>query len=90
MADEKVYVTKDLYEAAALVSVGIRETGIDIQKEGSDARQIGYFRFAPSEKLDAALTDYASGKLLVEPRLYSANVKRLKSSVSTSFRAPRS
>ena len=89
MRPSEEYVTRDLHLAAALVTSGLGLDGVDVQQEGSDQKRIGYFRFASSDELKAAIRSYQAGNSLVEPRAYSANVKSLKSAVGSTVRAPR-
>ena len=81
-------VTKDLQMTAALMCAGFAVAGIDVQKEGSGDRRIGYFRLAETPELKEAVASYKAFRMQVEPHQLAANVRDLKSSVVSSERAP--
>ena len=82
-------VTRDISLAAALQASGYRTTGVDLQAEGSWARQVGYFKFAKTPDLDEAVGAFESGAMRVEPKAFHQSLKSLKGYVTGSFRQPR-
>jgi len=62
--------------------------GIDFQIEGAKVRPIGFFKFTDTSGLQEAITKYTQGMLAVEPRIFVANLNRLKGEVFTAFDRP--
>lgn len=66
------YLTKDLGEAAALITLGNNLSSIS-WKEG-----LAYFSFPKSDKIDKESKEYFFGSLFVDARTYYDNFKMLK------------
>ena len=66
---------KDLGLAAALVTAGF-----EVQRTEKELKSV-YFLFNKSQKLDAAVSDYWSDKLIVQARSYFDNTKMLKNRI---------
>lgn len=88
METSNVYVTRDLYEAATLVTLKFPLTDLNFQFEGSNPSPVGYFSFEANSNLKEAISAYFQGKLLVEPRELFSNTRMLKSKVSNNNRSP--
>jgi hypothetical protein len=86
--NEKIYSTRDLYLATTLVTLKFPLQGIDFQIEGAKVRPIGFFKFTDTSGLQEAITKYTQGMLAVEPRIFVANLNRLKGEVFTAFDRP--
>lgn len=85
---KNLFSTKDLTLAATLVSLGFKVEGITIQLEGSSYKAVGYFRFEEENNLQDTISCYMQGELKIEPRLLMSNIRTLKSSVVSAYKAP--
>lgn len=81
------YTTKDLVEAAALLTSGLVVLGMNVDVR-NNGRTIGYFQFRRDEELNNTLMLLNSGALRVEPKLFHHNMQKLKSSVVCAFTDP--
>ena len=92
------FLTRDLYLASALVTLGFPMLNVDLQIEGNNSRAIGYFNFEKDHVLDdengttlkEAMSEYNQGRILVEPRMYMNNLQSLKSTVVNMQKNPMS
>jgi hypothetical protein len=87
---ENIFSTRDLTEAATLVTLKFPLTGIDYQIEGSKPNPIGYFKFEASDRLKEARQKYTQSLITVEPKQFMTNVHALKAEVTNAFRNPHS
>lgn len=81
MEQNEIFSTRDLYLAAALVSLKFFLTGVDFQIHGSRNQPVGYFKFENTPEIQEAKNQYNQGLLLIEPKLFVTNLKSLKSEV---------
>jgi len=89
-ATENIFSTRDLTEAATLVTLKFPLTGIDYQIEGQKPNPIGYFKFEQSDRLKEARQKYTQSLITVEPKLFMTNIHSLKAEVTNAFRNPHS
>lgn len=75
------FSTRDLYLASTLVTLHFPLLGIDMQYEGIKPKPIGYFKFPETPDLQRTRGEYNQGLILVEPRLFIANLQALKAEV---------
>ena len=87
--DNTSYSTRDLTEAATLVTYGHPIINIDYQLEGEQNRPIGYFHFDACKEVEATKDLFMKGKCLVEPRMFQSNTRMLKSKVTNIYKNPR-
>lgn len=85
---ENIFSTRDLTEAATLVTLKFPLVGIDYQIEGTKPNPIGYFKFQQSDRLKEARKKYTTQDLSVEPKLFMTNIHALKAEVTNAFRNP--
>lgn len=83
-----IYVTRDLYLAAAFLTLKFDVLDINFQIEGRKPDPVGYFTFEKTKDLLEAETQYFKGNLALEPREYVGNMKALKSRISNASRNP--
>lgn len=88
MSEENIFSTRDLTEAATLVTLKFPLIGIDYQIEGTKSNPIGYFKFEQSERLREARQKYMQQQISVEPKLFMTNIHALKADVTNAFRNP--
>ncbi|MFA5696215.1 MAG: hypothetical protein WC917_02035 [Bacilli bacterium] len=88
--EEKVFSTRDLYLASALVTLKFPLIRIDMQIEGIKPKAIGYFNFIETQNLRDARSQYNQGMILVEPRMYINNLQSLKAEVVNMQQNPNS
>lgn len=88
MSEENIFSTRDLTEAATLVTLKFALVGIDYQIEGTKSNPIGYFKFEQSERLREARQKYMQQQISVEPKLFMTNIHALKADVTNAFRNP--
>ncbi|MFA6325401.1 MAG: hypothetical protein WCX46_04215 [Candidatus Paceibacterota bacterium] len=81
MNDTTVFSTRDLPLAATLVTLKFFMIGIDLQLEGQKNQPVGYFKFEDSQLLQDAKQKYNQGLISVEPKVFLANLRGLKSDV---------
>ena len=86
--EENIFSTRDLTEAATLVTLKFALTGIDYQIEGTKPNPIGYFKFEQSEALREARQKYTQSLITVDPKAFMTNVHALKAEVTNTFRNP--
>ena len=84
------FSTRDLYLAAALVTLKFPITRIDMQIEGIKPRAIGYFNFDETPEIRTARSQYNQGMVMVEPRMYMNNLQSLKAEVVNMQQNPNS
>ena len=85
---DSTYMVKDLYLAAALLSLKFNIIEMNIQYEGKVPHPIGYFTFENSADMVAAVNMYLNREMRVEPIEYFTNVHSLKSQVMTAAKSP--
>lgn len=76
------YQTRDIYLAATLITLRFPMIGINFQIEGTKPHPIGYFVFEQSEALNAAITEFWQGNIVIEPRTFITNMKGLKTQIN--------
>lgn len=86
----QIFSTRDLYLAATLVYLHFKTEGIDLQISGVKARGIGFFKFIDTEELREARSQYNSGLIQVEPRMYISTLQSLKAEVVNLLENPTS
>lgn len=86
--EENIFSTRDLTEAATLVTLKFPIEGIDYQIEGTKPNPIGYFKFEQSDLLRDARKKYTQGLITVEPKMFMGNVHSLKAEVTNAIRNP--
>ena len=93
---DKNYIVKDLYLAAALLTIKLPVVEMNIQHESKKdyftgamkPMAIGYFTFENSPSLTEAVNMYLNREMRLEPIEYFTNVRHLKSQVMTAERNP--
>lgn len=75
------YVTKDLTEASSLITCGHPVCGMRVIMRGGGRKAVGHFQFRDTDDMRADRDMYNSGRLMVEPRTFQANLRQLKSKV---------
>jgi len=90
MEKDKIFSTRDIYLATALVTLGFEITSIDYQQEGERPQPVGYFNFTETEGLVEQKNKFWAGKLSVEPRSFVGNLRGLKAEVTNAYKGPRS
>lgn len=89
MAKTKIFSTRDLYLASALVTLKFYVVNIDYQIEGEKNQPVGYFNFEETPELKEAEKKYWQGLLSIEPRTYINNMRGLKAQVIGTYKGPR-
>jgi len=95
-AGDKTYIIKDLYLAAALLSIKLPILEMNIQYESKkhyrsgvlESVPIGYFTFENSPELTTAVNMYLNREMRLEPIEYFVNVRSLKSQITTATKSP--
>lgn len=85
---QNVYTTRDLYLAAAFVTLKFPLVDINFQFEGQSSNPVGYFSFEKTQTLLEAENSYWRSELALEPKLYVTNMKGLKSRISNNIKNP--
>lgn len=93
---DKTYIVKDLYLAAALITIKLPIVEMNIQHESKKdystgvmkPMAIGYFTFENSPELTTAVNMYLNREMRIEPVEYFTNVRHLKSQVMTAAKSP--
>jgi hypothetical protein len=88
--EKQGFSTRDLYQAASLVTLGFQITQTDFQIEGDRRLPVGYFQFEDTPELREALKKYRQGQLLVEPKQFSTNLRAIKAEVTNIYSSPHS
>lgn len=88
--DQNRYSTRDLYLAAALITLKFELLGLDFQLEGRHNDPVGYFSFDKTPNLIEAEQRYWRGDLALEPKAYATNMRSLKSQISNALKNPHS
>lgn len=88
MSEQKIFSTRDLTQAATLITLKFPLIGIDYQIEGSKPQPVGYFKFEDTPRLKEARQKYTQSLLSVEPKLFMTNVHSLKAEVTNAFKNP--
>ena len=86
--EKKEFSTKDINLAAALITEGFYMIGVDYQQEGVNPRMVGYFTFEDTTELREIEGKYWQGRLLLEPRTFTMNLKALKAQVTNVYKNP--
>lgn len=81
---DEQYSTRQLGEAAALVTLGFPVTTIDFEYDRNNV--IGYFFFQNSEELKNAVRKCLNREVEVEYNTFLSNLRSLKSQVSNKER----
>lgn len=84
----KIFSTRDLYLASALITLKFPLQGVDYSIEGEKSLPVGYFQFKDSEDLQDARQKYSQGLISVEPRMFITNMRSLKAEIANIFRNP--
>lgn len=84
------FVTRDLYLAAALLTLKFKKVGVDYQIEGERRMPVGYFKFERTVSINEAVYKFWNGDLAVEPRDYVTAIRSLKSEVTNTYKGPHS
>ena len=79
--NNRIWSTRDLSLASALVTLRFRMTGIDLQYTGDQNRPIGFFKFLDTAELQETKDQFNQGLILVEPKQFMTNMKSLKSEI---------
>jgi hypothetical protein len=82
------FSTPDITLATTLLTLNFTKTNTDFVNEGTNKKPRGYFCFKKSPALDEALKKYLAGDLAVEPKMFMANVRALKSEVNNNYENP--
>lgn len=85
---DNIFSTRDLTQAATLITLKFALTGIDYQIEGNKPQPVGYFKFEDTPRLKEARQKYTQSLLSVEPKLFMTNVHSLKAEVTNAFKNP--
>lgn len=85
---DNIFSTRDLTQAATLITLKFPLIGIDYQVEGSKPQPVGYFKFEDTPRLKEARQKYTQSLLSVEPKLFMTNVHSLKAEVTNAFKNP--
>ncbi len=85
---DNIFSTRDLTQAATLITLKFPLIGIDYQIEGSKPQPVGYFKFEDTPRLKEARQKYTQSLLSVEPKLFMTNVHSLKAEVTNAFKNP--
>ena len=85
---DNIFSTRDLTQAATLITLKFPLVGIDYQFEGSKPQPVGYFKFEDTPTLREARQKYTQSLLSVEPKLFMTNVHSLKAEVTNAFKNP--
>lgn len=88
MSEQKLYSTKDISLAAALMSLKFLMVRVDYQIEGLKNLPVGYFNFEDSPELQDSMNRYMQAMVTVEPRNFMSNIKTLKSAVQSRLDNP--
>lgn len=86
--ENEIFSTRDLYLAAALITLKFPLQGTDFSIEGEKSLPVGYFRFLNTEALQDAKKKYSQGLISVEPRMFITNMRTLKAEISNVFKNP--
>ena len=86
--EENIFSTRDLTEAATLVSLKFALTGIDYQFIGNKPSPIGYFKFEKTPLLKDARQKYMQSLITIEPKMFMTNVHALKAEVTNYITNP--
>lgn len=86
--EEEIFMTRDLYLASTLVTLGFLFLGTDCQIEGTKNLPVGYFKFQKTPELTKAKSDYTQGSLRIEPKSFVTNMHSLKAEVNNLYRNP--
>lgn len=86
--NETIFMTRDLYLASTLVTLGFLFIGTDCQVEGTKNLPVGYFKFEKTPELIKAKSEYTQGSLRIEPKSFVTNLHSLKAEVNNLFRSP--
>lgn len=85
---EQTYTVRDLYLAAALLTLKFPVLDINVQMEGLKNTPIGYFTFENTGELTKAVNMYLNKEMRVEPIEYFSNVRNLKSQAINAGKNP--
>lgn len=85
---DNIFSTRDLTQAATLITLKFPLVGIDYQIEGNKPQPVGYFKFEDTARLKEARQKYTQSLLSVEPKLFMTNVHSLKAEVTNAFKNP--
>jgi len=85
---KNIFTTRDIYLAAALITLRFFMSGIDYQVEPNANRLVGYFSFEETAELKNAEQQYLQGQLALEPRTYISNMRALKAQVTSTYKSP--
>ena len=85
---DKTYVVRDLYLAAALLTMKFPVLEINVQLEGMKNIPIGYFTFETTPELTKAVNMYLNKEMRLEPIEYFGNVRQLKSQAISAGKNP--
>ena len=88
LTDEEIFSTRDLTEAATMVSLKFPLVGIDYQLIGRKPNPIGFFKFEKTPLLKEARQKYMQSLITVEPKLFMTNVHALKAEVTNFITNP--
>lgn len=84
----QIFSTRDINLAATLITLKFYLLGIDYQIEGVKNQPVGYFKFEDTEDLKEAKLKFMQSLLSVEPKLFTTNLKSLKSEIIGAFKNP--
>jgi hypothetical protein len=88
--EPKVFSTRDLPFAAALVCYHFEMLGVDYQIEGNKRLPVGYFRFYDTLEMREFERKYIQGAMKVEPKQFMSNYRGLKGQVNSTYSSPSS
>jgi len=86
--NENIFMTRDLYLASTLITLGFIFIGTDCQIEGAKNLPVGYFKFEKTPELTKAKNEYTQGSLKIEPKSFVTNMHSLKAEVNNIYRNP--
>lgn len=86
--ENKEFSTRDIYLAAALITLRFYLNRVDFSLEGDKNQPVGYFCFTETPSLLEAKNKYMQGLLSVEPKAFMQAVHALKAEVVNFQRNP--
>ena len=80
--------SRDIYFAAALLTLRFNLKNIDFEISGPRKQLTGFFNFEKSSQLDKARENFLNRELAVEPILFVSNLRGLKSRLTNAYKNP--
>ena len=89
--NRKVKITgdeRDIYFAAALLTLRFNLLNIDYKIDKFKRQLIGFFKFEETPQLVKARKEYLNKELVIEPILFISNLRGLKSQLANIYKSP--